>query len=284
MRIAIWHSEHEISKTVCAAVKEGIPDADLISAVGDNWPFIKQYDFHIGYGILRGVGDIFHQCTKRNIAWAEIDNGYWKPGHYNGYYRISLNGTQQTTELDNLLPDYDRWDALGIEVLPSVSRTGQVLVCPPTDHVCRFFNSNPWHNHGYKLWRDKSCNRLLQDDIDACSKVRTFNSSVGWEALRQGIPVVSDATHSIVGAFAKTLDDTQLMDIDNRRRLFAIMASLQFTLAEIRQGLLWQLIQKLLMCSSVGIQERSSPQKFVPIQSLEIQNIPSNSIISSTAT
>lgn len=258
MKIAVWHSTHEISDTVCKAIKEGLPEADLIWAVPENYmTMMKKYDLHIGYGILRGVGEIFKRAESFGIPYIELDKGYFKPSHYDGYYRISLCGTQQTIGLDKLEPDYERWDALNVDILPSTKRVLLPLVCGPTQYVESFFNPmrHSWWERqrfsnidlvGNYINRPKECERPLQDDLDKCSKVITFNSSVGWEALRQGIPVTSDPTHSIVGAYQKLVDKPLCSSYDERRKLFAIMASLQLTLSEIRNGLLWPLLQKLL--------------------------------------
>lgn len=248
MKIAVWHSGHAISDRVCDAVCDGLPDADLIWSHSDNYTTkIKDYDLHIAYGILRGCGEVFKQAGKHKIPWVNIDKGYFQPGHYSGYYRISLNGTQQTFGLDKLEPDYERWDALGIEVLPECSKRDLTLVCPQTEHVREFFGSAQWPNsrkNSRLVIKSKSDPEPI--DYSIYDEVITFNSSVGWEALRQGIPVVSDPEHSILGAYSKLVDKMWYQDYEQRRRFFAIQAGLQLTLPEVRSGLLWPLIQKLI--------------------------------------
>lgn len=267
MKIAVWRTKHEIATTVADAVNDGLSSHGLYLDLDTDEMFPDDVDIHIGYGILRGMDDVFRACQKAGKPFIHIDRGYFKPGHFDGYYRISLNGTQQTTWLDRLEPDYARWDALGIEILNSKNHHGKILLCTPTQHVQDFFNiichitSVDESNY---LWRPKNCQRQLQQDLYKCSEVITFNSSVGWEALRQGIPVVSDPDHSIVGAWQKTLVKNQYLDYDERRRLFAIMASLQLTLEEIRSGLLWPLIQKLLTCSSDLTAEKALLQTSAP--------------------
>lgn len=254
MKIAVWKTGHIIADTVAEAVKDGLPDADLIWSHQDNYmTMIKNYDLHIGYGILRGCGDVFKRAESFGIPWIEIDKGYWKPGHYDGYYRISLNGTQQTTGLDRIQPDYERWDRLGLEILPNRERNnGPILVCDPTQPVCDFFGvtlrqlESSACADGPYIQREKGDPTPLQNDLDECRSVTTFNSSIGWEALRQGIPVVSDPTHSIVGAYQKMVDKPLHLDLDERRKLFAIMAGLQLRLDELKSGKLWPLIQTLL--------------------------------------
>lgn len=265
MKIAVWRTDHEIADTVANAICDGLSDHILISTRNLTESDIKYYDIHIGYGILRGMTEVYRAAKAAGKPWICLDRGYWKPGHYNGYYRVSLNGTQQTTGLANLQPDYDRWDALGLEMLPYLERNGNALICTPTKPVANFF-MNLGAGEDFQLsvceasafgskpiiYRPKECDRPLQEDLDKCSKVITFNSSVGWEALRQGIPVISDQVHSFVGAYQKQVDNMSQLTIDSRHRMFAVMAGLQLTLAEIKKGKLWPLLQKLIQSSSDG--------------------------------
>lgn len=254
MKIAVWHTGHAISAVVADAIYRGLILNKLACEIrtleGYNGGIItSDADVHICYGILRNADRLFRACDNAKKPWVHIDKGYWKPGHYDGYYRISLNGTQQTFWLDKIEPDYDRWNGLGIDIVSDARQRENYkpLVCPPTNYVTDFFDQ--WTTSFDECefyWRDKTSCVPLQNELDYCSRVVTFNSSVGWEALRQGIPVVSDPIHSIVGAFEKTLDGTQLLDLDNRRKLFAIMSKLQLTLEEIKAGKLWPLIQELL--------------------------------------
>lgn len=272
MKIAVWKTGHLIADTVAGAVRIGFDpicgkdkyDNDFIEAMPlasvsleEKKPWLEWADIHIAYGILRGTDEVFRWCKSNNKPYACLDKGYWKPGHYDGRYRVSLNGTQQTFGFDKLAPDYERWEKLGIEILEPSKRGLLPLVCPPTDYVQSFFTSarhSWWERQRFEnidlvgdyIYRQKNSKNPLQYDLDLCSKVITFNSSVGWEALRQGIPVTSDSNHSIVGSYQKWLDKSLHSSYEDRRRFFAVQASLQMSLAEIKQGMLWPLIQKLL--------------------------------------
>lgn len=255
MRIAVWRTGHEIADTVAEAISDGLitngyPHLQLRTDFHATEDWIKHCDLHIGYGILRGMAEVFRQCDRHNKPWFCIDRGYWKPSHYLGYYRISLRGTQQTTGLDKLEPDYERWDKLGLPILsrPAHDISKPILLCQPTEAVCEFFNiklADLPRNPGL-IVRRKDSAEPLQKELDKCSMVRTFNSSVGWEALRQGIPVISDVNHSIIGAYQKQVDDLEDMSVQSRRRIFAVQAALQLSLSEIRSGKIWPLIQRLL--------------------------------------
>lgn len=258
MRIAVWKTGHEIADTVADAVAAGIPGAEVWHTgfiKSDPFSFIKllrRYDAHIGYGIKRGMDKVFRECDRQGLPWFNIDRGYFNPNHYDGYYRVSLCGTQQTIGLDKLESDGERFEALGIEIGQCQYYKDYVLVIPPTDLVKEFFRLKDWGlpdsfqcQRGI-IWRNKDDKIPLASHLGMCGRVLTFNSSVGWEALRLGIPVGSDEVHSIVGAWRKVIDKPLHLDIESRQKLFAIMGDLQMTLQEIRNGHLCTLLPKLL--------------------------------------
>lgn len=288
MKIAIWKTGHEIADTVADALKEGlngrihytdeIKDIERIHRECDECGCLMcQYDIHIGYGILRGASEIFRLCDSVKKAWINVDRGYFQPGHYNGHYRLSLCGTQQTIGLDKLEPDYERFAKLGIEFPEPyrINADAHTLVIPPTDYAARFFGIDNWQIPEFSdspcIIRKKGDVTPLGDHLTNCLRVVTFNSSIGWEALKRGIPVYSDPDHSIIGAYQKLrkTDDTSLhLDIKARRELFAIMSGLQMTLEEIRSGKICTLMEKLLSLfpsSLAGIPGNQSPATLPPI-------------------
>lgn len=241
MRICVWRTGHAIADTVATALSRSL-NVPIYHA--NEVLDLPDADVHIGYGILRGMASVYKRAERDGKPYFIVDRGYWKPGHYDGYYRVSLRGTQQTSGCP--VPDWERWKALGLKVEPQFKREGYTLVCPPTDYVETFLRPgmDNWLNcDGYNkngIIRHKGCPRSLDIDLAGASRVITFNSSVGWEALRRGIPVESDPVHSIVGAWqAKN-------GADKRNELFATMAALQLTLDEMRGGHLLPLLQKLL--------------------------------------
>lgn len=282
MKICVWRTGHEIADTVAEAAWSGLTkdhpytrqsiggqiprmfsDGNVQVSFRNineehipNWDrttkAIRSHDIHIGYGILRNIDKVWKLCEQYNKPYFIVDRGYFKPGHYDGYYRVSLRGTQQTSGWPE--PVWERWEKLQLPVAEPLKRDGYALVCPPTDHVCEWLNWSDvdcdiWdrkHNPENSLIRYKSCTRPLDDDLAAASRVITFNSSVGWEALRRGIPVESDPVHSIVGAWQAK------HGVGKREELFAVMSACQLTLDEMRGGLLMPLLQKLLDASAAN--------------------------------
>lgn len=262
MKIAIWKTGHPIADTVAEALAEGF-DADIRNTSSAKYrQSITLYDACVAYGILRGCDDVFKAADRYGVPYFNVDRGYFNPGHYGGYYRISYKGTQA------------RWyeniprKPGNFRLKPITKRDGYILICPPTDHVKQFFGVDEWRWRITQPSREPGpITRLKGDpapiDWPNIKAVVTFNSSVGWEALRRGIPVLSDINHSIIGSFYKAKEFNQLIDNfysmpDTRLELFEAMNAHQFTLDEIRAGRAWTLLNHYLS-SSATIAGRPSP-------------------------
>ncbi len=281
MKIAVWSTGHSIADTVARAVEQcfrtekigsglirsfGKSLADCatlyntVETLGEDFSGnLPEADIHIGYGILRGMADVFRKADESGKPWFNIDRGYWGANHFDGHYRISLRGTQQT-KLIGLEPDYKRFDKLDIQ-LSNAKLGDTVIICPPTEYVKGFFNDiddDKWIKRaldhikqlGYSKYRirtkENSLHDAESDDFPVCGLNYTFNCSLGWKWLARGIPCISDPEHSIVGAYQKTVDIPLHSSYEERRKLFALMASLQMTLEEMREGRLWTLMDQLL--------------------------------------
>lgn len=279
MKIAIWHTGHHIADTVADAVALGLPMEGLV--LGNNTSQGKLPDWfrpelsHIGYGILRGMDEIF----KASDNWFNIDRGYFNPGHFDGYYRISFQGTQAKWHADIPQQALD----FKLEDWREDDEKKEIVICPPTQAVCDFFNipAQTWLNMAYQKAQDsflcpiiainhKSDGKTI--NWDETRAVITFNSSIGWQALQRGIPVYSDPDHSIIGSYYKAKMKNPIDFLSDEYRaidrgpLFRAMRSHQFTLKEISEGKAWPLIEHYLTkYSSATIAGNKPPPKSPPI-------------------
>lgn len=235
MPTAIWFTGHAIADTIATSLMKGIPNAQAFYTSQMEEVDLGQYDAHIAYGILRGTADIFTRCERRNIPWFNVDRGYFGANHYDGTYRISYRGTQA------------KWTGDKQADHPLKQSSGYTLIAPPTAYVCEFFGID------YETWlRNAACGNAYTVirhkgtptpvNWQNVSKVITFNSSLGWQALERGIPVVSDPQHSVVGSYLAT----KPIDTCNTDELFTFMKTRQFTLAQIERGDAWEQIQSHL--------------------------------------
>jgi len=215
----------------------------------------------ISYGFLRGAETIFKTCEWYGVEWWEIDRGYFKPGHYDGYYRLSRNGLQATYQ-DIDLPS-DRWERLNIKPQEwKRERGGYVLVCPPTEAAAYFHSVQPeaWseriteeikqHTDRPIRFRSKgdANNTPLAWDIDNAWCVVGFNSNVLLEALIRGVPAISGSVHTTYGGWLRKLiadvEKTDWQAID-RQPLLNYLSYCQWTLEEMRSGMAWKISKEI---------------------------------------
>lgn len=263
MKIAVYQTNHEINRRVTQSLWKGLLVGGNDVSINLASSGIVDADVHIAYGILRCCGDVFKAAEKRGQTWFNVDKGFWGAGHYGGLYRVSYRGTQP------------RWDGgrlrrkHGLSLDPYARREGYTLVCPPTDYVCEFFNINglAWVE---EVCRDSNRPSLRTKSEDApiywhdIGCVRTFNSSVAIEAIRRGIPVVSDKTNSSIGSFQDAVGEIHL-DHNRRDMLLEWLSAHQMSLNEIERGDIWKIISHYVS-TSVTTAESPSPATFVNIR------------------
>lgn len=237
-----------INRRVMLAVEDGLKEiGQPFKRHNTDTPDVKAGD-HISYGILRGSGDVFYKAQCEGYDWYNIDNGYFKPGHFEGYYRISRGNTQAKFN-PALATDDTRWKELGLEIKEwKDNEDGPIIICPPTPAVCQFFSidQNLWimrtvakfkqNTNREVIVRHKDDPRPLDDMLDKAFCVYTFNSSVAWLALLNGVPAITDNFCVVKSWNNLTIDDvnSDLKRFD-RKELFNFMANTQFTLQEFRE-------------------------------------------------
>jgi len=224
--------------------KTGHPIADTISDIIGELP---DDDYAIAYGILRGSAEYL----RDHRHWFEIDRGFYGASHYDGMYRLSYRGTQPIYDDEFSIPGNH---SIGLSDWRNTD--GYILICPPTTYVSDFFSidlsawlfkaisqAGPYYKIRYK--GDQS--PIQWDEI---GKLITFNSTLGYEALIRGIPVISDPDHSTIGSYTKFINS---IDNYNRQPIIDFIANHQFKLHE--KDKIWNLI-KYYKCSADGIAEK----------------------------
>lgn len=256
MTIYVWHTGHEINEKISAALHAGIPQNILKhTEFASNYINSTNKNIAVGYGILRGTGDIFKHNREYNIDFYEVDRGYINPEHFHGYYRISKNALQAKYK-DKDFPS-DRLDKLKLKRENWFNPKGHIIICPPSDYIEQYHNlAHGWweqeviksigNTHQFKV-RDKSDSRPLDHDLqDACCVI-TFNSNVAVDATIKGIPVVTGA-YSVAGRWCgNTMQDVledkiQAPTEERVEKFLRFLSYNQFTLEEIKNGTAWKLL------------------------------------------
>lgn len=257
--IYVWHTGHQINEKISHALHAGIPQNILKHTEwADNYINSTNKYVAIGYGILRGTGDIFHHNRLCSVDYYEVDRGYINPNHYDGYYRISKNGLQAKYK-DIDLPN-DRLDKLKFERAEWFNSKGKIIICPPSDYIENYYKMVPgaWEANILRSLegiprrikvRDKSDTTPLNHDLQDAYCIITFNSNVAVDASIKGIPVVT-GIHSIAGGWCRN----SLYEAINNKleappkeyidKLLRFVSYNQFTLDEIRNGTAWRALHE----------------------------------------
>lgn len=199
--------------------KTGHAIADTVSdLIGD----LPDGEYNAAYGILR------HSHFGLERRYFCFDKGYWGAGHYEGTYRLAPNGTQARYSPDGPSERH------GQTLEPWRNQEGYTLICPPTPHVCEFFGidytswlMNTIRQHENVKIRNKGGDEPV--NWSQVSKLVTFNSTIGFEALRRGIEVISNPDHSTIGSYCASINKT--VDYD-RDVLLSFCQAHQFRLSD----------------------------------------------------
>lgn len=256
---AVYKTGHEIADRVAKSV--AISGYEVRKVPNSFYDF-ESSDCHIAYGILRGTANLFAAARAKHERFVFLDKGFFKPNHFDGYYRFGINRFQQSYA-PHCLP-VDRLELImGREkVLKEQTPRGrEVLVIAPTEAVCEFYNLG-----STRIWlqnmladlaertdrpisvRFKTTCVQLDEHLANAYCVVTHSSSVAWEALRRGIPAIAQVgsiVHDWNGLTIDDLEHEERISVNDNEvmSLMTYMAHYQFTLDEIEQGKARHLIE-----------------------------------------
>jgi len=251
----VYCTGHKHSVQVCHAFAAGarapiVPPAPLLR--GDV----------MMYGALRGLLPTLMQAQREGRTWFYADNGYLKPGHYRGHYRITRNALQHDGR-GTARPD--RWRRLGLTIEPWRRSGRHVVICPPGRLFGALFgfDADQWLSDTLDVLRRHTDRELrvrvkmswqevktpticpLADDLRDAWALVTHSSNAAVEAGLAGVPVFVTAQ---CGASRIALTDlTRIEDPampDDREEWAAVLAANQWTLAEMREGLCWRMLKE----------------------------------------
>ena len=236
------------SRTIMAAFAEGCR--------GQVVPPTKLFDGPAAmYGILRGTGEIIRQCEWVGRDYYYIDHGYLKPGHYDGYYRVTKNARQADIPdpKEYIFPP-DRLKKTGVEARPWRRSGKNILVIPVTGAIGEFYGINP--DRWLGVVTDEVANHTdrpievkhkglgaIEESLKDTWCVVTHSSNTAVDALVNGVPVI------VLGESACELMSWGFGDIETpywpeRELWLQALAYQQFTLSEMRNGTAWKILQR----------------------------------------
>ena len=232
-------TNHNLSQVVCAAFAEGAKGKLVDTS------HLRDGDAAV-YGILRGCGEIITACEWLKRDYYYIDNGYFKPGHFDGYYRIVKNGRQGSYYESRS----DRWERLGVDLRPWRRRGRKILVVPPSGYVAAFdkIDSGQWSRLvacELSRWTDraiqfKPSKGRMDEALEDTWCLVTYNSNAAIHALREGVPVITLGDH-IAEHVSWSFENIESPWWPEREFWAWSTAYQQYTLDEFRSGRAWAL-------------------------------------------
>ena len=241
MRPTVYVTEHQHSQIICRHFAQGC-EGSLAPAT-----HLRAGPAAV-YGLLRGCGEIVRACDWVGRDYYHIDNGYFRPGHYDGYFRVTLNALQKAPDAASS----DRWERLGTEFRPWRRSGKSILVVPPSEFVAK------WHNIDLPRWNAAVCGEIeryterpvymkpekgrMDEALENVWCVVTFNSMAALHALREGIPVITLYPDHVAGPVSWSLEDIEDPVWPERDPWAFGVAYQQFTLEEMASGEAWRIL------------------------------------------
>ena len=234
MTPVVYVTGHEFSNVVGKAFAEGCRGEIR---------HVSQYAFREDevpcfYGILRGTEAVVRSQEAHSKPYVYLDHGYFKPGHFGGYYRCCVSGLQARYVPGRFC---GRWNDLGLAVAEWRVGEGPVVVVRPSGYVAAFYKFDPVAWIEQVTEHEESCIVTGKTDAAAllakAAKLVTVQSNVSIAALLKGVPVEfkSPVGMDIYHPARETRD---------REDLFASLANSQFTLAEFVDGTAWKALER----------------------------------------
>src|SRR5438105_1796739 len=113
--LTVWTTSHRINQLVLEAVVEGLHKEGVSCFLRKTRDYNGRPVPSLSYGVLRGAGQIYQDCEKAGVPWWNIDKGFFKPSHYDGFYRIGYRHLQPLFLADREEDD-SRWRQLNIPI------------------------------------------------------------------------------------------------------------------------------------------------------------------------
>ena len=219
----------------------------------------------IVWGLIRGADRIMQQTSNNGHKYYQIDNAYFCR---NVYFRVTCNALQL-----NFLPKHvidNRYikilNSMGRAIEPwKKNRNGPIVICPSSNLLYKYMGTTleDWINLVISQIKNLTSRPIKirykelmpKDDIDKDISdawcVVTHVSASALDALRLGIPVVT------TGSCAASSLSTALNNIespflgDGRDELFSLLANGQFTLEELINKPVLEIVDKFYDLNSV---------------------------------
>ena len=181
------HKSKHVGSYVCQALQK-------LSKPVDSFCF---EDIPIVYGVLAGAGDIIRKCRMARLPYVHIDNGYFRPGYSDGYYRITKCGERSYVDVP---VDPQRFYDLDIPLLP-MRRSKYIVLCAPSELGCY---ATPYDKLSPSVWTN--CMRAYINSLGLKQKVFVTHKQGGEfklsDLLSEADIVIGCSSNTVIDALA----------------------------------------------------------------------------------
>jgi len=233
------------------------------------------------YGALRGTLPTLRRAQQCGRTWYYGDNGYFRAGKKEGcYFRITRNDLQHDGSGELPRPHWqarERWERLGLTIQPWRADGGHILICPPARlfGATFGFSADKWLHMTLKTLGKYTKRELrvrakvkfddtlpyslvdrkgrpeapvptnFTDDLAGAWALVTHSSNVAVEALLAGVPVFCTDRCGASAMASNDLHQIENPRMDgNRLKWASVLANNQWTLAEMRDGTCWRMLNE----------------------------------------
>lgn len=205
----------------------------------------------IGYGILRGVGDVMNAYEEADLPFLYCDHSMFgqrrtkMAQNLEGYYRCIKNG-----RYSHQVPDCppDRFSRLHLEVAPWRPTGSHIVVCPLSTYVANYIgvNADEWlmdtmamlafYTDRDLIVKPKDDQTPLEDVLKDAWALVTYESNAAVDAALLGVPVFCQKTAAAAPIGNFELQHIERPDMPDRQQWLNNLAYMQFTKHEIING------------------------------------------------
>ena len=214
--------------------------------------------------VLRGITKrkVMKRCIAEGRDYYYVDTGYFGNEKKKDYHRVTKNAMQYFLDLDPDCPD-DRFIKTRT-TLHKHTPGNKILICPPSDKAMKYWGLNveewleetstiiaQYSDREVVIRKKGTRSERVQIDTMEMALSRdvhcmvTFNSIAAVESLIYGKPVFTmgpNAASVLANKDLSRIDNPFMPDIDQVRNLCCNLAYQQFTVAEMRSGKAWAML------------------------------------------
>lgn len=287
MRVAFWHSTKPRERLLSDAFLAGVRlHGDEVSThyLPSDPETIEIPPDSSEVACMVGVksGHLYRAHLRAGMRIVYIDKGYVRSREDNQegwkYWRVSIGGHHPTKYIADAAYPSDRWEALGLGVLPWRTPDAglHIVLAGSSEKYHQFYGLKHPTNYARKLvgkirevserkiiyrpkpsWRaaeridgtEFSVGGSINDVLKDAHALVTHGSNACFEAMLMGVPsiIMGDAVaRPISSTSVEVVEDPLLATDEERLRILQNLAYFQWTLREMAEGRAWSVLRPLV--------------------------------------